>query len=196
MKRLLFLLILLVACQPQAIKKFDDTGKLVQEFEVASDGITKHGRFIGYHPNGNVFEECNYVNGKLEGERILYHENGEKQAIEQYKNDLLEGIFEEYYDNGQLSFTGLYVGNAMNGLWKKYDVLGYLKEEVNFKNNEENGPFKEYHPNGNLAAEGSYLNGDYEHGELKLYNEAGELIKTMNCERGVCRTTWTAENIN
>ena len=48
----------------------------------------------------------------------------------------------------------------------------------------------EYFRNGNLEAEGTYRNGDNEHGLLKLYNEEGELIKTMNCEDGVCRTVW------
>ena len=50
----------------------------------------------------------------------------------------------------------------------------------------------EYFRNGNLKAEGSYLDGDNEHGLLKLYDETGRLIRKMECEQGVCRTFWRA----
>ena len=40
-----------------------------------------------------------------------------------------------------------------------------------------------------------YLDGDNEHGELKLFDEQGVLTKKMNCDKGICRTSWTlAEN--
>lgn len=196
--RLTFILILttLLGCHTKVIQEFDKNGTLISEYEVASDRVTKDGDYVGYHPNGKIFEECNYKNGKLEGERILYYENGEKQALEMYQDDILQGLYREFYSNAQLSFVGTYVNNEMDGLWKKYDEYGNLVEEVNFKNNNENGPFKEYHKNGKLAAEGSYLNGDFEHGELRLYNEDGNLIKTMDCVEGICKTTWSLESPN
>ncbi len=54
-------------------------------------------------------------------------------------------------------------------------------------------PLSEYHPNGQLKAEGYYKNGDKEEGLLKLYNETGKLVKTMNCNSGICRTVWKAK---
>ena len=63
-------------------------------------------------------------------------------------------------------------------------------EEVSFQDNQENGPFTEYHENGQLKAEGYYQEGDNEHGLLKIYDKQGELVKTMNCQHGVCRTVW------
>ena len=81
----------------------------------------------------------------------------------------------------------------MNGPWLGYHENGQLKERVQFQDNDENGPFVEYHPNGNLAAEGTYKDGDNEDGELKIYDESGALLRTMLCDRGRCRTTWSAE---
>ena len=81
----------------------------------------------------------------------------------------------------------------MQGIWKKYYESGKLMESVTMRDNEENGPFVEYWENGNLKAEGAYLDGDNEDGELKLYDEHGELEKTMQCERGMCYTTWKKE---
>lgn len=69
-------------------------------------------------------------------------------------------------------------------------------EEVMFADNEENGPFTEYHKNGSLKAEGNYLNGDNEHGLLKLYNEEGELVRKMQCDSGICQTTWVSPDLN
>ena len=60
----------------------------------------------------------------------------------------------------------------------------------NFVNNDENGPFREYYKNGNIKAEGTYINGPNEQGELKEYNEDGELIKIMSCTNGICNTIW------
>ena len=45
----------------------------------------------------------------------------------------------------------------------------------------------------NSKAEGTYIDGDNEQGELKLYDEQGELEKIMQCERGICHTTWKKE---
>ena len=78
----------------------------------------------------------------------------------------------------------------MDGVWKRYYDTGELREEVNFVNNDENGPFREYYKNGNIKAEGTYINGPNEQGELKEYNEDGELIKIMSCTNGICNTIW------
>lgn len=190
------MVIFCLGCGPQIVQEFDDLGNLISKYEVNSNSQVKHGNYIGYHANGDIFEECIYVDGQLNGQRVLYYENGNKQAIEHYQSDLLQGAYEEYYSNGQLSFTGSYKNNEMEGLWIKYDEEGNLAEKVHFENNEENGPFKEYHPNGKLAAEGSYLGGDFEHGELRIYDEQGVLVKRMECDKGVCRTTWTLDSTN
>ena len=66
-------------------------------------------------------------------------------------------------------------------------------EQVTFVNNTENGPFQEFYPSGQVKVEGEYLNGDNEHGVLKFYNEDGVLTKTMDCNQGMCKTTWKLE---
>lgn len=50
----------------------------------------------------------------------------------------------------------------------------------------ENGLFIEYYCNGKLVVEGVYKEGDYEYGELKIYNENGELFCMMLCDNGCC----------
>ncbi len=60
-------------------------------------------------------------------------------------------------------------------------------------NSEEMGPFTEYYANGKIQAEGTYLHGPNEDGQLKLFDESGELYKIMLCDSGKCITTWQKE---
>jgi len=182
----------LVGCSPNFVEERDDQGNLIAKFEMKDE--LKHGKYIGYHPDGSIFEESTYIDGKVHGIRSLFYEGNKKiKTTEKYVNGIMDGLFEEYHTNGQVAFTGLFVNDAMQGIWKKYNESGQLLEEVTFKDSEENGPFKEYHTNGQLAAEGGYLNGDNEHGPLQIYNEQGELVKKMECNNGICHTTWSNE---
>jgi len=186
-------LLILVGCAPDMVQERDDQGNLVATYAMRDS--LKHGKYIGYHTDGSIFEESTYVNGKVHGTRLLYFEgNKHIQTSETYVDGVMDGLLEEYHPNGQVAFTGKFVNDAMEGVWKKYNESGILIEEVSFKDSEENGPFKEYHLNGKLAAEGGYINGDNEHGPLKIYNEEGELVKEMNCNYGICNTTWSKDS--
>ncbi|MEM6722436.1 MAG: toxin-antitoxin system YwqK family antitoxin [Bacteroidota bacterium] len=163
------------------------------EYELRQSDSLQHGFYKRYSPEGTLVESANYTDGELDGERLLYHENGEIQYIERYQTGRYEGTYESFYDDGQKESEGEYIGNAMQGEWKFYYQNGQVKELVRFTDSEENGPFIEYYENGNLKAEGAYLDGDNEHGELKLYDEQGELERIMNCEKGICRTQWVRD---
>lgn len=153
----------------------------------------KQGKYTRYDSLGNLLELAFYKRDTLHGNRVLFYETGDTQTVETYQMGQFDGVFKAFYEEGSLELIGNYTSNTMNGSWKKYYPSGQLMEIVEFKNNEENGPFVEYHENGNLKAEGSYLEGDKEHGPLKLYNEEGQLIRKMDCNRGICRTTWQAD---
>lgn len=148
----------------------------------------KEGWYRKYDTQNRKVEEAHYQNDRLDGLRILYYESGDTMSVETYRRGLFEGAFRAYHENGQLKTLGKYVNNAIEGEWLSYYPNGQLRESVIFRDGAENGPFKEYYPNGQLKAEGAYLDGDNEHGELKLYNEDGSLQRVMMCHRGVCRT--------
>jgi len=192
---LLAMFLVLSACGGKTIEEHDDHGNLLVSYAVKEDSI-KHGKYIAYHEDGSVFEESTYVDGHVHGVRMMYYEGDKKiKTLENYDNGEMKGLFEEYHLNGQVSFSGMFVEGSMEGVFKKYSESGQLIEEVTFADSEENGPFKEYHLNGQLAAEGAYKHGDNEDGQLKLYDEDGELIKEMLCDVGVCRTTWEKETV-
>jgi len=209
MSRLIFLLLSLywlLACTGSSATKTEDTsGAALEEIERLDDyGHTerfqrritdsaREGRYQRFNADGVLIEEAFYQNDTLHGDRVLFYETGDTLSVEQYDMGSFEGEFRQYYENGKLQLRGPYVNNEMSGQWRQYYETGELMEIVTFANNLENGPFVEYYRNGELKAKGAYLNGDYEHGLLQLYNEAGELVRKMNCEEGVCRTIWRAE---
>lgn len=176
----------------EIVEKTDAYGNIERYARRLSD-YAKEGKYTLISPEGNILETAQYQNDSLHGSRVIYFENGDTQIVEQYQHGLFAGPYRAYYEEGGLELSGTYTANSMEGVWKRYYPSGQLMEEVNFQDNQENGPFTEYHENGKLKAEGYYQDGDNEHGLLKIYDEQGELAKTMNCQHGVCRTVWEKE---
>jgi len=198
MKNIIWLFVLgihLTACSSKnkTIEVKNDAGVVIERYVQDITTNQKEGKSELFDDNGQLLETAFYKNGQLDGERILYHANGTIQAIEPYQNGVFKGDFQAFYENKQIELTGKYVNGTMNGEWKRYYDSGELMEIVTFVENEENGPFVEYYKNGKTKATGAYLGGDNEHGELQLFDENGELTKKMNCNRGVCQTSWTKE---
>lgn len=168
----------------------DDKNNLVEKFTIDPVSQKKEGKYERFYPSGNLAETANYKRDTLDGERKFYFESGQLDREQNYLFGVFQGQYTSYYINGNINAQGNYLNNEMDGTWKRFYDSGELMEEVIFVNNDENGPFKEYFKNGKLKTEGSYINGPFEHGTLKEFNENGEVIRTMSCESGVCNTTW------
>lgn len=189
----LLIIIFLSSCGEKVIISKYETGEKQEEYQYTGDSL-KHGYYKRYSQGGILLEEANYVEGKLNGERIIYNAEGKKEISEIYENDILNGPLKEFYENGKMKMLGNYKNNVLSGTVNVFYPSGKLKEEVQFEDNMEDGPFKEFHENGNLKWEGTYRKGDNEFGLLKEYDENGELIRKMMCdERAICTTTWTKD---
>ena len=176
----------------ETVTETDEYGNSVQ-FTRRKTDFAREGWYTVSNPAGQVIEAAQYLNDTLNGQRILFYDNGDTSVVENYQNGGFEGPYRRFYETGTLKQVGQYVDNLMEGFWQSYHENGQLKEKVQFHNNDENGAFIEYHSNGKLAAEGTYLEGDNEDGELKIYDENGELLRKMTCNRGRCQTIWSAE---
>ncbi len=190
---LLIMVIVFSSCQALEEREEQLEDGAVIEYQINKETGEKNGWFRKYY-DGQLFEAAMYREGKLHGERQIFDEDGEQIISEHYSDGLYEGIYQSFYPGGRLKLEGLYTAGSMEGEWRKYYESGQLMEIVTMHDNEENGPFVEYYENGNLKAEGTYQSGDNEHGELKLYDEDGKLERTMDCNKGICRTTWKRED--
>ncbi|MEM8906525.1 MAG: toxin-antitoxin system YwqK family antitoxin [Bacteroidota bacterium] len=167
----------------------EDDGS-VTHYTRKKDNFAKEGLLTRMDQAGTKIEEAHYQNDTLHGERRLYYETGELHIIENHDHGIFKGPYQMFHKNGQLKFEAQYQQGTLEGKGQSYYEDGQLKEVVTFDNNEENGPFEEYHPNGKIKARGEYLGGDNEHGLLEIFDETGELIKKMQCAKGICRTSW------
>lgn len=175
------------------MEETNDLGYTIR-YQINKEDSTRQGWLSVVDTKGMAVEKAHYVNDQLDGLRVLFYENGDTNIVERYVQGLFDGPYAFYYKGGQLKQEGNYQNNKMEGAWMQYYPDGQLKEKVFFEDNKENGAFVEYHANGNIAAEGNYLDGDNEHGELKIYNEKGVLTQKLNCMKGRCSTVWSLEN--
>ena len=187
-------LALFFACTGSAVETIetkDEQGR-IERYQRRKKDFAKEGLYQKFHPDGKVvLKEAHYINDTLDGECKYFRPTGGLESIEHYVHGVLDGKYETYYENKQLQIEQTYVNGALQGLSTAYYPNGKVKEKVMLRDNDENGPFTEYYENGQLKAEGQYTPGEdgpLEQGELKEYNEQGELVRVANCIDGVCLT--------
>lgn len=193
-------LLLVFSCKSklETIETKDEYGYLIK-YSRKKDDYGKQGLYTKFYPSGTLYEEANYVNDTLHGERKLYYKSGKLEILETYDHGKFISPYKRFYEDGQLQLNGFYEDNKGTGVWTRYYQNGKVKDSVTLVDNDENGPFTEYYENGNLKAEGTYKGTDEdtgyprEHGLLKMYDESGELVKKMDCNLGRCKTIWTKE---
>ena len=108
-------------------------GKIEGKFELFVDNILhevieyvngdRHGKYIKYCDNKQyssfIKYECNYVNGKLEGECKEYSEEGKLMKKYNFANGNINGIYINYYEDGTIKDIHNYVnGNRQENISK------------------------------------------------------------------------------
>lgn len=197
-RNLIFLLlsIFIFSCSDTEFVEEKEDGVVVEAYTRRKSDFAKQGTYSRYSKEGVLLEKSEYENDQLHGKQEFFYPNGQAQEMVHYKNGVHNGEYKTFFEDGQVQQDGQYVDGALNGELKVYYASGQLKEVLIYKNNEEMGPFKEYHENGKLKTEGTYNGSDaLEDGELKKYDENGTHYQTMNCVKGLCRTTWKLEGV-
>lgn len=203
---LLFLSILLLTdCKQNKSKSVQnklDNGEVELYHVLLSDTAKKDGWYFRLDAKGDTLEKVQYLNGSMEGQRVLYYPNGQIHIVENYTSNQYNGPYQSFYENGAPKQFGAFKNGQFEGDLKSYyaEPTGQLKEVVQLKNGVEDGtvkqyfsngqleseaaysegnktgPFKEYHENGSIAAEGVYVD-DFEDGQVKIFDTTGTLIK-------------------
>ncbi len=176
----------------ETVESRDAQGQL-ERYQRRKKDYAKEGLYQRFAPDGQLIEEAHYANDTLDGERKYFFPGGKVESIEHYRLGQYHGKYQKFYENDRLYIDQEFVDGAMQGLSLAYYPNGVLKEKVTIRDNDENGPFWEYWENGNIHFEGTYLptdEGSTEQGELKEYDEAGQLIRIADCNKGVCLTRW------
>ncbi len=187
---------------PRITEWKDGTGSLFAIGELKNNTPTGYWKY--FYKNGFIESEGLYNNGKYDGKWTIYLDpegivirlkNDKKipedsmpdlqllqhkvWQIQYYKNGKGDGEFIRYayYSTDKpISITNYKEGKA-DGKLIDYYANGIIASEQNYKDGKLDGYLREYFKNGQLKEEGKYVQ-DNPVGEFKLYNEAGELIKT------------------
>ena len=106
-----------------------------------------HGLVKYYFQNGLLFQEINFIEGKINGVRKVYFESGEIKTITKYINDKKEGKYYEYYETGELFSRGDFENNLKEGNWKTFYKNGKIKEKGNYVKDEKAGTWKMFYKN-------------------------------------------------
>jgi antitoxin component YwqK of YwqJK toxin-antitoxin module len=194
---LLCVTMLLVSCVVATHEQIDvkDANGTTERYERRKRDFAKDGLYQKFYATGTLAESATYRSDTLHGERVFYFPNGKKERSEGYVAGVLHGTFKQYREDGSLFLEQQFVNGALEGLSLRYYPNGQLEEQVTLRQNEENGPFTEYYPNGKIKAQGTYIYANetpLEQGELRQYDSLGVLVRTADCEQGVCLTRKTA----
>jgi len=192
---LCLLVLFQISCKENPVETVEnrDANGQLERYQRRKKDYAKEGLYQRFSPDGKLLEEAQYANDTLDGERKYFFPTGKVESIEHYRHGQYHGKYQKFYENGQLYVEQEFVDGSMQGFSLAYYPTGVLKEKVTIRDNEENGPFWEYWENGNLKTEGFYApdeEGSSEQGELKEYDESGQLIRIADCNKGVCLTKW------
>jgi antitoxin component YwqK of YwqJK toxin-antitoxin module len=102
---------------------------------IGSSGVPTKGReglWRFWHENGQLKQEGNYINNKLEGLFRRWHENGQLQQEVNHINDKIEGMGRAWYKNGQLENEGNFVNGNPKGLFTFWYPNGKIESQQKF----------------------------------------------------------------
>jgi hypothetical protein len=177
----------------ETLEQKNDRGQL-ERFQRRKDNQKREGLYQRYSAEGVLLEEAQFLADSLNGEPKYFSASGQLESIEHYQNNKIHGKFQSFYPDGKVKIEQDFVEGALTGFSIRYYPNGQMEEKVQLKNNVEDGPFTEYHENGQLKTEGTYAPNDegdgLENGELKEYDESGQLIRLADCQNGMCLTKW------
>lgn len=131
---------------------FTSDGKVVSKGKMDKKQFI--GKWLYYHKNSNqlmIEEHYNDV-GLLEGKRIVYYENGNVAEDTNYKNDKLNGVAKWFTKAKQNIRTITYLNGERNGLVINYDGKGNKVSEGYYKGDQKTGVWK-YYKDGVLSKE-------------------------------------------
>jgi len=168
-------------------EQFKDTGKVRVEREVAvfsDDHLEAEGAYREYHPNGQLFVEGQFKNGRQDGVWTYFFENGQVNRKSTYADGKLNGSWDVFRADGTLSAKRSFKNGVRDGDWASYDATGKqpLTEE-HYANGKETGVWKIWFPNGKQKQEFGFKDGVPD-GKRTEWDETGAKRSEMTFVNG------------
>lgn len=174
----------------------------------------KSGTWKFYYPNGNLNEQVEYKDNKMNGYYIHYAPDGSLLEQGEYKMDLKTGLWKQYKD-GKISTEISYTNDVENGKFVFY-VNGKIARTGEYKNGIKVNRWLEFDENGNKIGQAIYDEaglkkgkweipsfyletitfGEYQNDERvgvwSVRNTEGKIIQTVDFDKGVSTHFYTS----
>jgi antitoxin component YwqK of YwqJK toxin-antitoxin module len=115
-------------------KSFYPDGRIYEEKSF------KNGRLVGacrtYYRDGTLWNECFYVDGMPDGTCMTYYENQAVDTVSHYRLGGLEGDYKTFYLAGGLREEGAFKNGKKEGVWTKFYDTGEPESIEEFRNGE------------------------------------------------------------
>jgi len=133
------------------------------------------GKKTEFYPDGSLFSECFYTDGKLHGPSTFYSKNGKLLAKSWFVDGRREGKSFQYYPNGNLYSLQYYKNGSLHDLQEYYYPDGTLKTILVYAEGILDGDVRLFYPNGKPMRLLQLSKGIL-HGFEREWNEHGILI--------------------
>ncbi len=90
------------------------------------------GHYTNWWESGQIFVECDYIDGKQNGHYTNWWENGQKNIECDYIDDKINGHYTKWWENGQKNIESDYVNGKINGHYTKRYANGQMWEECDY----------------------------------------------------------------
>jgi antitoxin component YwqK of YwqJK toxin-antitoxin module len=107
-----------------------------REFETGriENGLREGPWKVYYQSSNTIFQEYNYLKGKMTGLQKIYFESGQLYSSGEMKDGYREGEWIWYYENGNISSTVSFINDVKEGKQIIWSEVGAKTKEETYKN--------------------------------------------------------------
>jgi len=134
----------------------------------------KEGSWVGYHENGNIKYEGQFMKDKEVGIFNYYDYSGNLLIKLNYVDPGVMSEVEVYYANGLIKSTGYYFNKEKHGIWKSYNMKKEIISQEQYHKDLLNGDCVYYYDNGLVSEKYHYLDG-LRDGIAEIFYRSGNL---------------------
>ena len=122
-------------------------------------GTTKDSLWQFFSPEGILYTQEHYCDGKKNGISTYYYKRGNIAEEVEWKNDIKDGIWKKYHENGQLKMTSGYKDGKIEGEYVVFFPDGKIEVQGKFENGLEEGTWIVFTNLGTIAYKIEYKEG-------------------------------------
>lgn len=114
------------------------------------------GQYKEYYDNGQVKQDMNLVNGKIDGKVTLWFRSGTIKETRMFKAGLRDGMWVSFNDQEKKTGEASYKDDHKEGPWRIWDESGVLRYEMFYRKGQKSGLWIMYDESGNKTGEKRY----------------------------------------